>query len=69
MAEYKINKDSNEIIFEGVTFKLDEVKLLLKKQNAELYSAITCPGEIKFTLSREAKIILRQLKESNNAES
>ncbi len=69
MAEYKINKNSNEIIFEGVAFKLNEIKLLLKKQNTELYSVITCPGEIKYTLSREAKILLRQLKEAKNAES
>ncbi len=67
MAEYKINENKNEIVFEGAYFKLSEIKTILKKSNVELFRAITCPGEIKYALSEEAKSLMRQIKKDKNA--
>ena len=67
MADYKININKNEIIYNGISFKVDELKLHLKKHGAELFKTITCPGKIKYVLTEEAKMLIRQKKGDSNA--
>lgn len=66
MSDYTINNNKNELLFDGETFNLSEINSLLKKHNVELFTTITCPGEVKYSLSKEARIILKQLKEDKS---
>ncbi len=67
MPEYKININKNEIMFDGISFKIDELKFLLKKHDAELFTTITCPGKIEYILTDEAKMFMRQKREEEDA--
>ena len=63
MSEYRIDKSKNQIIYDGESFEIAEIKSLLKRNNAEMYKVISCPGEIKYVLTEEALFVLRQKKD------
>ena len=65
MPNYTIDKKTNKIFFEGESFDVDEIKDILSKYNYELFKTITCPGEVKYTLSHEAKQLMRTLSQKN----
>jgi len=69
MPSFEIDKQKNIIKYEGDKFKLDEVKAILKDRKAEMFNTITCPNEIKYVLTEEAKNVLRSLSNKNQKES
>jgi len=66
MSVYKIKEAANEIIFEGRVFKLSEIQSILQRAGKQLYDTVTCPNEVRYLLSDEAKNILRHAIDFND---
>ena len=65
MSSYQIDNQNDFIKYKGETFKLSKVKMILKNNGAEMFNAISCPNEIKYILTEEAKNVLRNLADKN----
>ncbi len=63
MSSYQVDKKKNIISYDGKIFNLAEVRSILKSKNIEMFKTISCPNEIKFVLTEEAKSILILLAE------
>lgn len=63
MPSYQVDKKKNIISYDGKIFNLAEVRSILKSKNIEMFKTISCPNEIKFVLTEEAKSILILLAE------
>jgi hypothetical protein len=61
MSSYQIDIQKNIIKYKGETFKLSEIKTILKNTGAEMFISISCPNEIKYVLTEEAKSVMSNL--------
>ena len=61
MPSYQIDIQKNIIKYKGETFKLSEIKTILKTTGAEMFASISCPNEVKYALTEEAKSVLNNL--------